>query len=215
MMEQRFGVAQKDKIKRMRVFVDILTLTATPIPRTLYLALMGGKDISVIETPPLERLPVATEVIEYEKSTIARAIKREISRGGQVFFVHNRIETIDRIATKIQALVPEAKLRVGHGQMRPKTLEKTMIKFIRGDIDVLVSTTIIESGIDIPNANTMIINDADKFGLADLYQLRGRIGRFNRQAYAYLIVRDISTLTYDVQQRLVAIQKYQDLGVRV
>ncbi|MBU1851416.1 MAG: transcription-repair coupling factor [Candidatus Omnitrophica bacterium] len=210
--EQRFGVMQKDKIKRMKVDVDILTLTATPIPRTLYLALVGGKDISVIETPPLERLSVETEVIEYDKGIIKAAVKKELARGGQVYFVHNRVETIDRVAMDVSQLVPEARLLVGHGQMSAKTLEKTMIRFIRGEVDVLVSTTIIESGIDIPNANTMFINEADKFGLADLYQLRGRIGRFNRQAFAYLVVRDQSTLTHDVRERLAAIKKYQELG---
>jgi len=210
--EQRFGVRQKDKIKSMRVNVDILTLTATPIPRTLYMALMGGKDISVIETPPLDRLPVHTEIIEYDKKRVRQAIKKELARRGQVYYVHNRVETIDRIAGEVSALVPEARLMIGHGQMSSRTLEKTMIKFIKGEVDVLVSTTIIESGIDIPNANTMIINEADKFGLADLYQLRGRIGRFNRRAFAYLVVRDMEILTHEVQERLSAIKKYQELG---
>ena len=210
--EQRFGVRHKDKIKRMRVNVDILTLTATPIPRTLYLSLMGGKDMSLIETPPLERSPVNTEVIEYDKKLLREAIKRELKRSGQVYYVHNRVDTIERIASEVSKLVPEARLMVGHGQMSSRTLEKTMLKFIKGEIDVLVCTTIIESGIDIPNANTMIINDADRFGLADLYQLRGRIGRFDRKAYAYLVVRDFHTLTHDVQRRLNAIKKYQKLG---
>ncbi len=210
--EQRFGVRHKEKIKRMRVNVDILTLTATPIPRTLYLALMGGKDISMIETPPLERSPIHTEVIEYDKKRIREAIKKEMSRKGQVYYVHNRVETIDRVAADVSKLVPGATLMVGHGQMSSKTLEKTMLKFIRGEVDILVCTTIIESGIDIPNANTMVINDADRFGLADLYQLRGRIGRFDRKAYAYLIVRDFSILTHAVQGRLNAIKKYQELG---
>ena len=210
--EQRFGVVQKNKIKRMKVDVDMLTLTATPIPRTLYLALVGGKDISVIETPPLERLSVATEIIKYDKKFIKGAIEKELARGGQVYFVHNRIETIDKVASEVAALVPSARLLVGHGRMGAKELEKTMVSFINGEVDVLVSTTIIESGIDIPNANTMFVNEADKFGLADLYQLRGRIGRFNRQAFAYLVVRDQSTLTHDVQERLAAMKKYQELG---
>ncbi len=210
--EQRFGVKHKDKLKRMRVNVDILTLTATPIPRTLYLALMGGKDISVIETPPLERMPVDTRVMEYDEKEISGAIEKELARGGQVYYVHNRVETIERIASKVKKLAPSARLLVAHGQMSSKTLEKTMLKFIRAEVDVLVCTTIIESGIDIPNANTMIINDADRFGLADLYQLRGRIGRFDRKAYAYLVVRDFSSLTHEVQQRLSAIKKYQELG---
>ncbi|MGB2600449.1 MAG: transcription-repair coupling factor [Candidatus Omnitrophota bacterium] len=210
--EQRFGVKHKDKIKRMRVNVDILTLTATPIPRTLYLALMGGKDISVIETPPLERIPVKTEVIDYDKKRIREALKKELKRKGQAYYVHNRVETVDKVASDVSRLVPEARLVVAHGQMSSRTLEKTMLKFIEGEIDILVCTTIIESGIDIPNANTMIIDNADRFGLADLYQLKGRIGRFDRKAYAYLVVKDISTLTHEVKTRLNAIRKYQQLG---
>ncbi len=208
--EQRFGVGHKDKIKRMRVNVDILTLTATPIPRTLYLALMGGKDISVIETPPLERLPVHTEVIDPEKKIIREAIEHELKRGGQVYYVHNRVETIEKVAESVKKLVPDAGIMIGHGQMSSRMLEKTMLRFTRGEVDVLVCTTIIESGIDIPNANTMIINNADNFGLADLYQLRGRIGRFDKKAFAYLIVKDSSTLTHEVQARLGAIKKYQE-----
>jgi len=210
--EQRFGVIHKDKIKRIRINVDILTLTATPIPRTLYLALMGGKDISVIETPPLERLPVHTEVIEHNRTRIQEAIEKELTRKGQVYYVHNRVETIGRTAAEISRLVPGARIMVAHGQMGSRDLEETMIRFIKGDIDVLVCTTIIESGIDIPNANTMIIDNADRFGLADLYQLRGRIGRFDRKAHAYLVVRNFSTLTHEVQGRLKAIKKYQELG---
>ncbi|MBF0217045.1 MAG: transcription-repair coupling factor [Candidatus Omnitrophica bacterium] len=210
--EQRFGVGQKNRIKRMKFNIDILTLTATPIPRTLYMALMGGKDISVIETPPVDRLPVNTELIEFDKNIIRNAIRAELARSGQVYFVHNRVDNIARLAEEIQKLVPEAKLLAGHGQMSARTLEKTMMRFIKGEVDILVSTTIIESGIDIPNANTMFINEADKFGLADLYQLRGRIGRFDRQAHAYLIVKNISTLTHEVQERLAAIKKYQELG---
>ena len=210
--EQRFGVKHKEKMKRMRVNVDILVLTATPIPRTLYLSLMGGKDISMIETPPLERSPVHTEVVEYDKEYIRQAIERELQRKGQVFYVHNRVETIDKVAKQVMDLVPGARVMVGHGQMGSRMLEKTMLKFIRGDVDILVCTTIVESGIDIPNANTMIIDNADRFGLADLYQLRGRIGRFDRKAFAYLLVRDMSTLTHEVQSRLSAIKKYQALG---
>ncbi|MDD5634621.1 MAG: transcription-repair coupling factor [Candidatus Omnitrophica bacterium] len=210
--EQRFGVEHKEKIKSLRVNVDILTLTATPIPRTLYLALMGGKDISVLETPPLDRTPVNTIVVEKDDRIIKEAIDTELARGGQIYFVHNRVETIDRIANEVGKLAPKARLMIGHGQLSSKVLEKTMLKFIRGEVDILVCTTIIESGIDIPNANTMIINDADKFGLADLYQLRGRIGRFDRQASAYLVVRNFSTLTSEVQKRLEAIKKYQELG---
>lgn len=210
--EQRFGVRHKDKIKRMRVNVDILTLTATPIPRTLYLALMGGKDISVIETPPLQRMPVQTEVIPRNKNIIKAAIERELERGGQVYYVHNRVETIARVAQEIMKLLPKARVLAGHGQMSSKVLEKTMLRFMKGEVDILVCTTIIQSGIDIPNANTMIVDEADKYGLADLYQLRGRIGRFDRQAYAYLVVDDLSIQTNEVQARLAAIQKFQALG---
>ncbi|KJJ85597.1 transcription-repair coupling factor [Candidatus Omnitrophus magneticus] len=210
--EQRFGVRQKETIKKMKVNVDILTLTATPIPRTLYLSLMGGKDISMIETPPLARHPIETEIISYDKEIISNAIKLELERGGQVYYVHNRVETIDRVATEVRKMAPSAKILVGHGQMNPKSLEKTILSFMHGEVDILVCTTIIESGIDIPNANTMIVNNADKFGLADLYQLRGRIGRFDRQAYAYLVVRDMDILTTDVLERLSAIKKYQELG---
>ncbi|MFH1837780.1 MAG: transcription-repair coupling factor [Candidatus Omnitrophota bacterium] len=210
--EQRFGVKHKEKIKKVRTNVDILTLSATPIPRTLYLALMGGRDISLIETPPTERMPINTEVIEYDGDIIKGAIEREIRRKGQVYYVHNRVETIDKIAARVSRLVPEARIMVGHGQMSARTLEATMLKFIKGEIDVLVCTTIIESGIDIPNANTMIIEDAHKFGLADLYQLRGRIGRFDRKAFAYLVVREFSSLTREVSKRLEAIKKYQELG---
>ncbi len=210
--EQRFGVRHKDKIKEMRVNVDILTLTATPIPRTLYLAIMGGKDISVIETPPLERLPIHTEIIEYDKKQIKEVLARELDRGGQAYYVHNRVETIAGVAQEVGKLCPGARVMVGHGQMQSRTLEATMLKFIKGEVDILVCTTIIESGIDIPNANTMIIDDADRFGLADLYQLRGRIGRFDRKAYACFMVRDFSTLTHEVQKRLNSIKKYQHLG---
>ncbi|MFA6635743.1 MAG: transcription-repair coupling factor [Candidatus Omnitrophota bacterium] len=210
--EQKFGVRHKEKIKKLRTSIDVLTMTATPIPRTLYLALMGGKDMSVIETPPLERMPVSTHVIQYDENVVKEAIRRELDRNGQIYYVHNRVETIDRVAAKVRRLAPDAKLMVGHGQMSSKALEKTMIKFIRSEADILVCTTIIESGIDIPNANTMIIDDADRFGLAELYQLRGRIGRFDREAYAYLTVRDLSSLTGEVQSRLDAIVKYQKLG---
>ncbi|MDD4956705.1 MAG: transcription-repair coupling factor [Candidatus Omnitrophica bacterium] len=210
--EQRFGVKHKEKIKKLKTDLDILTLTATPIPRTLYLALMGGKDISMIETPPLERSPIETEIIDRDHGKIREAIEYELKRGGQVYFVHNRVETIDGVAKEVAGLVPDAKMMVGHGQMSPRMLESTMLKFMRGDVNVLVCTTIIGSGIDIPNANTMIIDHADKFGLADLYQLRGRIGRFDRRAYAYLIVRDRDILTSEVQARLSAIKKYKKLG---
>lgn len=210
--EQRFGVRHKDKIKRMRVNVDILTLTATPIPRTLYLALMGGKDISVIETPPLARIPVNIEIIKDDKRIIKGAIERELARGGQVFYVHNRVDSISRVAEDLSKLVPKARILVGHGQMSSKVLEKTMLSFMKGDVDIFVATTIIQSGIDIPNANTLILDEAEKYGLADIYQLKGRIGRFDRPAYAYLVVKDRLILSSDVQARLEAIKKFQALG---
>ncbi|MFH1411080.1 MAG: transcription-repair coupling factor [Candidatus Omnitrophota bacterium] len=210
--EQRFGVRHKEKIKKVRTNVDVLTLTATPIPRTLYMALMGGRDISMIETPPIDRMPIRTEIIAHDKRLIGEALREEMDRKGQSYYVHNRVETIEKTAEEVKKMVPEARIMIGHGQMSSKTLEKTMMKFIKGEIDILVCTTIIESGIDIPNANTMIVDDAYRFGLADLYQLRGRIGRFDRKAYAYLVVRDFGALTGEVRKRLEAMKKYQDLG---
>ena len=210
--EQRFGVRHKEYLKKLRLSVDVLTLTATPIPRTLYLALMGGRDISVINTPPSQRLPVETKVTHYDEDLIRNAILKEKERGGQVFFVHNRINGIDRIAHTISGLVPGLSVVVAHGRMPEGDLEDTMIKFIHGGIDCLVSTTIIESGIDIPNANTIIINRADAFGLSELYQLRGRVGRFTRAAYAYLLIPKKYVLSAESQKRLVAIKKFQELG---
>ena len=210
--EQRFGVRNKEHLKKLRVSVDVLTLTATPIPRTLYLALMGGRDISVINTPPSERLPVETNVTHYDESLIKEAITKEKKRSGQVFFVHNRINGIENIAKTISRLVPDVKVVVAHGRMPEKVLEDTMIKFIKGEIDCLVSTTIIESGIDIPNANTIIINRADTFGLSELYQLRGRVGRFTRSAYAYLLIPKKFVLSSESQKRLDAIKRFKELG---
>ncbi len=210
--EQRFGVKHKEHLKRMRFSVDVLTLTATPIPRTLYLALMGGRDISVINTPPSERLPVETKVTHYEESLIKEVIRKEKRRGGQIFFVHNRIKGIDKLAGRISELVPDISIAVAHGRMAEKELEEAMIQFIDGKVDCLVSTTIIESGIDIPNANTIIINRADMFGLSELYQLRGRVGRFTRAAYAYLLIPKNFVLSSESQKRLVAIKKFQELG---
>ena len=210
--EQRFGVRHKEKLKKLRLIVDVLTLTATPIPRTLYLALMGGRDISIINTPPLERLPIETKVLEYDDKLIKHVIKKELDRNGQVYFVHNRVREIEKIADRLKKLIPKARIETGHGQMKGRVLEKTMLKFTKGEIDVLVCTTIIESGIDIPNANTLIVNNAENFGLADLYQLRGRVGRFKRKAYSYFIVRRKSTLTHNVQRRLEALRKFTELG---
>jgi len=210
--EQRFGVKHKERLKCFRLVVDVLTLTATPIPRTLYLALMGGRDISTIDTPPLERQPVKTHVAQIDDALIQSAIKTEIKRKGQVYFLHNRINGIEKIASKLKKMFPKLAISIAHGRMSEKELESTMKNFIEGRIEVLVCTSIIESGIDIPNANTIIINNADIFGLADLYQLRGRVGRFNRKAYCYLLVKNLGTLTGDVQRRLFTIKKYQELG---
>ncbi|MBN2453378.1 MAG: transcription-repair coupling factor [Candidatus Omnitrophica bacterium] len=210
--EQRFGVNHKEHLKKIRVSTDVLTLTATPIPRTLYLALMGGRDISVINTPPSERLPVETKVTHYDETMIKEAILREKARGGQIFFVHNRVRGIDALAKRIASLVPNVSIVTAHGRMSERMLEETMINFIKGRIDCLVSTTIIESGIDIPNANTIIINRADAFGLSELYQLRGRVGRFTRAAYAYLMVPKNFILSSESQKRLQAIKKFQELG---
>ena len=210
--EQRFGVLHKEKFKRLRVLVDVLTLSATPIPRTLYLALTGARDMSTIQTPPHDRLPVETTVVEYDERIIRDAIQREINRGGQVFFLHNRVMTIDVMRQKIQKLVPRARILVGHGQMNADDLEEVMAKFVNGEADVLLSTTIIESGLDIPNANTIIIDSADRFGLSDLYQLRGRVGRYKHQAYAFLLLPRHAQLLADVKKRINAMKQYASLG---
>lgn len=210
--EQRFGVLHKEKFKMLRRMVDVLTLSATPIPRTLYLALTGARDMSTIQTPPHDRLPVETLVMQYDERAIRDAIRRELSRGGQVFFLHNRVATITAMQSKLEALVPQARIVVGHGQMHADDLEKVMTAFVNGEADVLLSTTIIESGLDIPNANTIIIDRADRFGLSDLYQLRGRVGRYKHQAYAYLLLPRHATLLTDVRKRLSAIKQYSTLG---
>ena len=210
--EQRFGVAHKERFKEIFRQVDMLTLSATPIPRTLYMALMGARDMSTIETPPANRLPVATTVCAYDERVIRDAIRREIKRGGQVFFLHNRVKTIDYLRGRLAELVPEARILVGHGQMPKDDLEVVMHAFVRGEADVLLATTIIETGIDIPNANTILIDRADRFGLADLYQLRGRVGRAGEKAYAYLLLpRDMMTAG-DARKRIHAIKEYTALG---
>jgi transcription-repair coupling factor (superfamily II helicase) len=210
--EQRFGVGHKDKLKRMRLLVDVLTLTATPIPRTLYMSLMGIKDMSVIDTPPEARIPVTTKVAEYSEDIVREGIKREVKRGGQVFFVHNRVQGLDRIAARLSAVVPEAIVEEAHGQMPARQLEDVMIRFIKGAIDVLVSTAIVQSGIDIPNANTIFVNRADMFGLSDLYQLRGRVGRYKAQAYSYFMYPKGLVLARDAEMRLKAIEEHTELG---
>jgi transcription-repair coupling factor (superfamily II helicase) len=210
--EQRFGVLHKEKFKRLRTLVDVLTLTATPIPRTLYLALAGARDMSTIETPPQDRLPVETLVAQYDERLIRDAIRRELNRGGQVFYLHNRVFDIEAVAQRLRALVPQARLAVGHGQMHSDQLEEVMATFVNGQTDVLLSTTIIESGLDIPNANTIIIDRADRFGLSDLYQLRGRVGRYKHQAYAYLLLPRHAGLLTDARKRINAIKQYSSLG---
>ncbi|MDB6053923.1 MAG: mfd: transcription-repair coupling factor [Verrucomicrobiales bacterium] len=210
--EQRFGVMHKEKFKMLRKLVDVLTLSATPIPRTLYLALTGARDMSTIETAPLDRLPVETIITQYDERLVRDAIQRELNRQGQIFYLHNRVMDIDSVAIKLQALVPHAKILVGHGQMDPDDLERVMTAFINGEADILLSTTIIESGIDIPNANTIIIDRADKFGLSDLYQLRGRVGRYKHQAYAYLLIPRHAGLLSDARKRITAIKQYSSLG---
>lgn len=210
--EQKFGVKAKDRLKELKVNVDVLTLTATPIPRTLHFSLMGARDLSVITTPPPNRQPVTTEVRVFNEEFIRDAITYELQRGGQVFFVHNRVNDIESIGNIILRLVPEARIGIAHGQMDGDRLEKVMIKFMEGDYDILLSTNIVESGIDIPNANTIIINSAHHFGLSDLHQLRGRVGRSNRKAFCYLVTPAISTLTSESRKRLQALEEFSDLG---
>jgi transcription-repair coupling factor (superfamily II helicase) len=210
--EQRFGVLHKEKFKELFKLVDVLTLSATPIPRTLYLSLVGVKDMSTIETPPPNRLPVETVVSAYDERIIRAAIDRELERQGQVFFLHNRIASIERVRERIVHLSPQAAVEIGHGQMDADELEAVMARFIAGKTEVLVCTTIIESGLDIPNANTIIIDRADQFGLADLYQLRGRVGRAEHKAYAYLLLpREMMTLGA-ARKRISAIKQYSSLG---
>ncbi|WP_343766450.1 transcription-repair coupling factor [Gangjinia marincola] len=210
--EQKFGVAVKDKLKTIKENVDTLTLTATPIPRTLQFSLMAARDLSVITTPPPNRYPVETSVIQFNEDTIRDAVSYEIQRGGQVFFVHNRIENIKEVAGMIQRLVPDAKVGIGHGQMEGKKLEELMLAFMNGEFDVLVSTTIIESGLDVPNANTIFINNANNFGLSDVHQMRGRVGRSNKKAFCYLITPPYSAMTDDARKRIQAIEQFSALG---
>ncbi|WP_298197734.1 transcription-repair coupling factor [Desulfosporosinus sp.] len=210
--EQRFGVAHKEKLKTLKGNVDVLTLSATPIPRTLHMSLVGVRDMSVIETPPEGRYPVQTYVTEFRADVVREAIRREIQRGGQVFYVHNRVEDMDKVTNFLSQLVPEARFGVAHGQMRERELERVMLDFLEHEMDVLVSTTIIETGLDMPNANTLIIDEADRFGLSQLYQLRGRVGRSNRKAYTYLLYKPQKVLTEIAEKRLAAIREFTEFG---
>ena len=210
--EQRFGVTHKEKLKKLKTNVDVLTLTATPIPRTLHMSMLGVRDLSVIETPPENRFPVQTYVLEYSASLIRESIERELARGGQVYYLYNRVQGIQQMAEQISALVPDARVTVGHGQMSEQELEKTILDFLDGEFDVLVSTSIIETGVDIPNVNTLIVHDADKMGLSQLYQLRGRVGRSNRIAYAYFTYQRDKVLTEVAEKRLQSIKEFTELG---
>ncbi len=213
--EQRFGVKQKERLKDFRALVDVLALTATPIPRTLHLSLMGVRDLSIIETPPEDRLAIQTYLSPYDEATVKRAIENEMERGGQVFFVHNRVQSIDNVAARLKKLVPDARFAIGHGQMKGTDLEKTMLKFLRKEIDVLVCTTIIESGLDIPSANTIIINRIERFGLSQIYQLRGRVGRSSENAYAYLLLSKNARMTSEAEKRLKALMDFSQLGAGI
>jgi transcription-repair coupling factor (superfamily II helicase) len=210
--EQRFGVSHKEKLKKMRALVDVLTLSATPIPRTLHLSLVGIRDLSIINTPPEERQPIKTYVLEFDEDTIKSAVESELARAGQVFFVHDRVRSIYSIARLVQRLAPQARVGVVHGQMKPAEIEKAMSQFIRREMDVLVCTTIIGSGLDIPSANTIIINRADRFGLAQLYQIRGRVGRGNQEACAYLLLPKGALLSRDALRRLQSIKEFSEPG---
>ncbi|MEO2144176.1 MAG: TRCF domain-containing protein, partial [Flavobacteriaceae bacterium] len=210
--EQRFGVSVKEKIRSLKENIDVLTLTATPIPRTLQYSLMSARDLSIINTPPQNRFPIESNVISFKEKIIAEAINFEIQRGGQVFFVHNRIENIKEVSAMISKLAPNAEVGIVHGKIEGKKLEKTMLDFIDGKFDILVSTTIIESGLDIPNANTIFINNAQNFGLSDLHQMRGRVGRSNKKAFCYFITSPFSSMTKEARKRIEAIEQHTELG---
>ncbi|HJX70674.1 MAG TPA: TRCF domain-containing protein, partial [Bacteroidales bacterium] len=210
--EQKFGVTSKEKLRTLKENVDTLTLTATPIPRTLQFSLMGSRDLSIINTPPPNRQPIVTELYTFNEDIIREGIEFEVGRGGQVFFIHNRVQNIDDIEKLINRLCPKVKTIVAHGQMEGKKLEKTMLDFINGDYDVLVSTAIIESGLDIPNANTIFVNHAHQFGLSDLHQLRGRAGRSNKKAFCYLLAPPLTLVSAEARRRLKAIEEFSDLG---
>jgi transcription-repair coupling factor (superfamily II helicase) len=210
--EHRFGVSHKERIKRLKQLVDVLTLSATPIPRTLQMSLLSIRDLSVIETPPENRLSIRTYVSRFDDRVLRAAVLKEMERGGQVFFVHNRVRSINAMAAHLRKVVPEARIAVAHGQMRSADLEEVMVRFLRREVDMLVSSAIIESGLDIPSANTIIINRADKFGLAQVYQLRGRVGRAGEQAFAYLLIPGEALITSDARKRLKVIMELCELG---
>ena len=210
--EQKFGVSAKERLRQLKSSVDTLTLTATPIPRTLQFSLLGARDLSIINTPPPNRIPTQTEIILFNTDEIKSIINYELNRNGQIFFLHNKVEELDSIHEILHRLVPDMKICVAHGQMEPKELENRMLDFIRGDYDMLLCTTIIENGLDIPNANTIIINQAQNIGLSDLHQLRGRVGRSNRKAFCYLIVPPLVSITDNARRRLKAIEEFSDLG---
>ncbi|MFN2433531.1 MAG: transcription-repair coupling factor [Gemmatimonadota bacterium] len=210
--EQRFGVRHKERLRKLKGAIDVLTLTATPIPRTLYFSLSGIRDMSLIQTPPRDRIPVVTVVATFDEDLIKDALRRELDRGGQVFFIHNRVETIEEVGRLVARMVPEARVEVAHGQMDEANLEAVMVRFFHGEIDVLVSTTIVESGLDVPRANTLVVNRADRFGLSELYQLRGRVGRSHRRAYAYFLAPPRTQMTEEAEKRLRVLEEYSELG---
>ncbi len=210
--EQRFGVEVKERLKALRQTVDVLTMTATPIPRTLHLSLLGVRDISNLETPPNDRLAIETRVTRFDEQLVRHAVMRELNRGGQIYFVHNRVHDIEKVAQRLQQIVPEARIAIGHGQMPESGLERVMLDFVDHQFDVLVATTIVESGLDIPNANTIFIDEADRYGLADLHQLRGRVGRYKHRAYCYLLVDPHKHLSTTAARRLRAIEEFSQMG---
>ena len=210
--EQRFGVTHKERLKELRSQIDVLTLTATPIPRTMQMAMSGLREISIIATPPADRLAIRTFLCSWDPLLLGEAIRKELARGGQIFFVHNRVQDLPEWSAKIRQLAPEAKVAMAHGQMGEGELEKVMVDFVDGQFDVLCCTTIIESGLDIPRANTMIVNHADRFGLAQLYQMRGRIGRSRERAFCYLVVPGENALSAEAKQRLAVLQRFTELG---
>jgi transcription-repair coupling factor (superfamily II helicase) len=210
--EQRFGVKQKEKIRKLAAGIDVLTLSATPIPRTLHMSLVGARDMSIIETPPAERFPVQTYVVENNDAIIANAIKREMKRGGQIYFIYNRVDTIDRMRDHIASLVPDARIQTAHGQMPEEMLEHVMMDFYEGDYDILLATSIVENGLDVANANTIIVYNADHFGLSQLYQMRGRVGRSHHMAFAYFVYQADKILTETAEKRLQAMKEFAELG---